>query len=128
MEILKLCALALICAVCCLILNKTEQGFSQICGILGTVLIFTAATSGLLKVVDFSTELSSRVGGADTLSSVLKACSVMLVTEVSADICERAGETTLSKALIFAGKTEIILIALPLFRRLLDTALKLCGV
>lgn len=126
-EILKLCAAAVICAFICFILKEFIPSFTSITAVCGVVLIFAFAVNGISQIMDFVLEIEALSPSNSNISIVAKAFSVMLLSELSADICIRAGEEPLAKALTFAGRIEIIIISLPVFRVITETALGLCG-
>lgn len=125
MEILKICAVGLICAASCLLLRGFNREYSVVFSALCAVMIITLSFGGIRETVDFISSFNYGDFQSGLLSSMLKAVGVMLICELSADVCERSGESVLAKTITIAGKIEIILIALPLIRTITDTAAKL---
>ncbi len=103
-------------------LKKTHGANPELVSIAGFVTIFAFALSGIAEIITFTSALIAERGLGESFSVLMKALAVMFVTEISADICERAGEGILSKALSVAGRVEILIIGLPLFKSLIDTA------
>lgn len=63
-------------------------------------------------------------GGVDeaTVTLLLKALGICLLTQLTADVCRDAGETALATHTELAGKGALLLLILPLFVQILDLA------
>ncbi len=59
---------------------------------------------------------------AEFFPVVLKVTAVSLICEMCSHLLEAAEEIALSKVLLAAGKIEIIVLSLPLFKALYDSA------
>ncbi len=126
MSIIKICALAVTSAAVCLLLSSYCRGFTAVFSVSCVVILFGLLYSGIGDIVDFVRTLDYGEAQGSLVEAVLKSVGVLLVCEISADICERSGEPSLSKLIILAGKVEIMLIGLPLIRTVIDTAMSLC--
>lgn len=81
-------------------------------------------------VLTYVTQLTEGTGALDgeTWSILLKALGIAFVTETAASICRDSGEGTLASWVELAGKLEILLLAFPLIRTVMETvALLLAG-
>ena len=88
----------------------------------------TVAAMGLLvtlggTVLSCVTELTEGTGATDgeTWELLLKALGIAFVTETAASICRDSGEGTLAGWVELAGKLEILLLAFPLIRTVMET-------
>ena len=63
-------------------------------------------------------------GGVDkaTVTLLLKALGICLLTQLTADVCRDAGETALATHTELAGRAALLLLILPLFVQILDLA------
>ena len=64
---------------------------------------------------------------AEYLQVVFKAVGICLITQLAADTCRDAGEQALAAKAELAGKCFLLLLALPLFRQLLELISTLIG-
>ena len=80
-------------------------------------------------VLSYVTELTegTDVLDGETRAILLKALGVAFITETAASICRDSGEGTLAGWVEMAGKLEILLLALPLVRTVMDTVAMLLG-
>ena len=127
MGILKICAMAVICSMCCMILKKFDGAMSNLASIVCACLLAVAAMSGANEIVSFVKEISANTPVSSYLTYVWKCVGVMFITEYSAQVCEEAGEGTLAKSLCIVGRIEMTVIALPLFSELVGLASGLLG-
>lgn len=91
-------------------------GLSLLAGVLVTV----AVVSRLAPLTDSLRRLSSQSGlPEDALGLVLRAAGVCLVTQLAADTCRDAGESSLAGKAELTGRFLLLLMSLPLFERIL---------
>ena len=50
-----------------------------------------------------------------------------MAVQTAADVCRDAGQTALAGKLELGGRLALLIVALPLFRRLLDLAMEIIG-
>ena len=88
----------------------------------------TVASVGMIltlagTVLSYVTELTEGTGALDgeAWTILLKALGVAFITETAASMCRDRGEGTLAGWVELAGKLEILLLALPLIRTVMDT-------
>ena len=58
---------------------------------------------------------------------LFKAVGICLVTQLAADTCRDAGETAMASKAEVAGRFALVMVGLPLFQSLAETALRLIG-
>ncbi len=127
MDVMKICGVVLITATGGLVLKQLGSPVRpalMICGIVSVLLICLPM---LEDIVNTALEISRDSPVSEAFPAVLKVTSVALICEVCSEIAGIAESPALSKAVLWAGKFEIILISLPLFRSLVDAALSLAG-
>lgn len=121
--VLKVSGVVLLGAVASLMLrerNKALSAASVVCAVI-TVFIYCVRT-GLYGVISDISRQSSDGVFSETMSVLLKALGVSYVTGITAELCTSAGENSLAAAVGFAGKTEILILCLPLVTKLLQIA------
>ena len=117
--VLKICGVILLGLFASLILRDRSKTVVVICAFV-TVMVF-CTENGLLCAVDTLKTMTVEAP-SEIVSVLLKAGGIGIITAVTSEICTSAGENSLGAAAVFAGKTEIILLSLPLLSRLLSIA------
>lgn len=75
----------------------------------------------LSKAVEALAELSELGGlGADTVGFVLRAAGTACLTGLAASICRDAGESALGETVQLAGRLMLVLMTLPILKRLVQ--------
>ncbi len=99
--------------------NRTVSAVTVICTFLTAVLF--SVRGGISEAVG---ALSANMGDelAEKAGVLLKAVGISYITGISCELCSSAGEGTLADAAGFAGKTEIILLCVPMISELLSIA------
>ncbi len=111
----------LLCAAFLAAVLRTQRpelavGLSLLAG----VLVTAAVVSRLSPLVASLRRLTAQSGlPDDSLGLVLRAAGVCLVTQLTADTCRDAGESSLASKAELAGRFMLLVMALPLFERIL---------
>ncbi len=121
MDAVKIGALALVCLVVLFVLRQWKPEWAPL------VRVAAALVFGTLIVTMASTVLTFTEGLVAALPDgvwpiLVKALGIAFLTEVAAGICRDSGEATLASWVETAGKLELLILALPLIERILDTA------
>lgn len=121
--IFKLCGAATIALFFVLCVFKGEKNISfavtsALCGI-----IAVSALDNLLPLFKFIDEMKTE-RAPEYLPLLLKALGIGIVTSAASSLCQSAGEKSLAGTLEFFGKSEILVLCIPLVKSLLS----LCGV
>lgn len=125
---LQMVSLVLVTVILCIILNRQGKDISVlltilvICGVLGAV------ASYLRPVMDFATRLQT-LGNLDSnVTGVLwKAVGIGLLGEISAMVCQDAGNSSLGKAIQVLTTVTVVWLSIPLMNALLDLIQKILG-
>lgn len=128
MNIFSFVGVVLVMCVLIITVNQLKPEFSLLltiaCGILLTLFLL-GFVSPLIE------EISSiaSAGGIDSelLAIVLKSFGICVAVQTAADVCRDAGQTALAGKLELGGRLALLIVALPLFRRLLDLAVEIIG-
>lgn len=86
------------------------------------VLLFFGIGMGMLAPVLGFTEEVLEAGAAEHGKTVIKALGISFLTGICAEVCRGAGENGLASGVENVGKTEILLLALPMLEEVLATA------
>lgn len=115
MEIIKIVAIAIVCALLCAVLKQYKPEYAIVVQLAASVLILLLVASAMGDLINAIRELIDG-SGIDTgyLTLLLKALGVAILTQLAADACRDSGETALSNKVELAGKVTILLLCLPL--------------
>ena len=118
--LLKIIGAGLVICVIAVIMRQYKSEYAVITAIAAAAVIYGAVFGQFGQIIDFLSELSSRIeNGGAYLSVLLKCFAAAVITEIGCDICRDSGETALAAKLQTAGKTAIVVMAIPLFREVL---------
>ena len=129
MEGAKLGGLALLGLTALLLLRQYKPEWAPLIRMAVTVIAMGMILSLAGTALEYVTELTEGTGALDagTQGILLKALGIAFITEMAASICRDSGESTLAGWVETAGKLEILLLAVPLIRTVLDTVAGLMG-
>ncbi|MBR0303364.1 MAG: hypothetical protein IJQ80_05900 [Clostridia bacterium] len=128
MEILKICGTVILSAVIALILRQTGSPVALCVVTASCVVALSLCLPRIGAIVETVSGMIPDEPSSALFSTVLKITSAAIICEISADVCESAGETTLSKVITAAGRVEIIFLSLPAIGELMSSAVALCEV
>ncbi len=120
MSFLQICGIAVLGGVGAFLLNRIQKG-SALPLTLGCVtLLFLLLLPKLSSLLTFQALLPvSAFSGA--MTTLQKGLGVCLLTEIAGGICRQCGEEEVARVLSMVGKAEILLLALPLVKKLFET-------
>ena len=129
-DFLKICGIAVICAMLLVLLKKSFGGMDMIVRIGGGIAVFSLVLSGLGEAVAAIREMTSILGSAggllgNSFSLMIKALGISLLAKLCADICRDCGESTLAGGIESAGRIAIIGLCIPVVSELIGLALKI---
>ena len=129
MEGARIGGLALVGLVALLVLRQYKPEWAVFIRMAVTVISMGIILSMAGTVISYVTDLTEGAGALDgaTWSLLLKALGIAFLTETAASICRDSGEASLAGWVEMAGKLEILLLAFPLIRTVLDTVATLLG-
>ena len=117
------CALIFIIFSLCFYRKSGSVGFAVGLGVF--IIIAISGIKNLMPVFSFAKTLAREYPLAEKyLPPMLKALGIGAVCSVTSDICRENGENTLGNAVEFFGKGEIVILALPFIKELLELAFK----
>ena len=126
MEGARIGGLALVGLVALLLLRQYKPEWAVFVRMAVTVVSAGIILTVAGTVIACVTEVTSATAAADALSGetgtiLLKALGIAFLTETAASICRDSGEGTLAGWVETAGKLEILLLAFPLIRTVMET-------
>ena len=126
MNIVSICAAAVICAVMALLLRHQSPQISLLISVgAGVILLMTVIREIVLTSDEIQSILSAGGISEEYIMILLKTLGICYLTEFTCDTVSEAGLLSLSTNVSFVGKVLVLCTALPLFRDLLTTVLNL---
>ena len=111
MNILAIVGLAILTAVLATLMRRYHKEYAMLLSVLGSITDMLSA---------------SGVSGEYTII-LIKTLGTCFLAQFAADACRDAGESSLASKVELAGKVAVILMALPLFEAIANTAITLIG-
>lgn len=98
---------------------ETALGISVTAGTVVTLVLVGALGEPLRTASDWLQK-----GGVDeeVITLLLKALGICLLTQMTADVCKDAGDSSLAAHAEFVGRGALLLLILPLFVQMMDLA------
>ena len=121
---LKICLFAIICVVASSILKQIRPDFLPYIRIGTTLVICTFAVSVIAPVVTYISSLFSASSQDEWGGAILKAIGIALLVQICADICRDCGENSAATGVELIGKLEILILCLPMIKKIIATALE----
>lgn len=115
--IIKISAVALISALCTLLIKRQNSEQSFMLGIAAAVVIFLAVFGFLSEISDFIKELISLSGvSASVFLPVIKCMGIAIITKLVCELCKDAGQAGIASAVEYSGSVAAVYTALPLLK------------
>lgn len=128
MNVVGIAAIAVVAAVIAAMLRRYHQEYAVFISVAAGAVILFAVFSGVAPVVGrVGTLLSSSGLSADYAVILLKTLGICFLAQFAADACRDAGESALASNVELAGKIAIVVLSLPLFEKIVQTAAQLTG-
>lgn len=109
----RVCGIALITAVCVISLRSERYSAASLTGIAGLVLIVVLAVGRISDALSPISEIMNSTGMQDYGILMVKSLGIGIVVKTASDICTDLGSQSLSGAVEFIGKIEIMILCLP---------------
>ena len=128
MSSITVCAAGVVASLLAVFLKKHNAEYSLIVSLcaVSVIVIYLIGT-----VIDIVSEIKSIYSftNLDThyLELILKCVGICFITEFTADCCKDAGQVSLSNIVLYGGRLSIALVALPLFKELLELIIQISG-
>ena len=122
MEYQKLLGVAVGIAIICMCIRKLSADGALYVGLGFCVLVLRSCLSAASPVVGYISELPGTHGFSGSATVVVRACAVGLTTSFACEICRSCGETEIAKSAEIIGRSALILVSLPLIKKLCEAA------
>ena len=127
MDIIRILGVAIITTFLVLMIKPHKPEIAILLGLGGGILVVLLFVESLQDVIAGLSRIAGATGlggdgqgGANMFSALLRIIGIGYLTEFAANICEDAGNTSMSKKVTLAGKVLILILALPIINNLID--------
>ena len=121
MNITAIVGAGLTAAAAAALLRRFGGEFGLFVSLAASIMIILAVVTSISPLIELVDELSEETGTASEYIMILmKALAVCIVTRLASECCRDSGEGAIAAKVEFAGKAAVLLIAVPLFRTILD--------
>lgn len=104
-----------------LLIKPLKPELAMFVSIVGALIIIMSCVDGLMSLVNTMTSFVEKTGiNTGLFGCILKIIGVGYVVEFSSNLCSGAGNSTLSEAIVLAGKVTILVLSLPILTSLID--------
>lgn len=118
--IIKVCAAGIALGIGALLMRELGFRGAPVFAVTCIVVLLTVVADGAGELRESIGIISAMTRSEAEVSAVVKIVGVGYLVGISSDICTELGERGIAKAVAVAGRVEILAIALPFFRRLLE--------
>ena len=126
MEVYKIVAVGLVCAVIVVWLKSVGSEYALLAAIASSVLLLTMTLCYVIRFVGFFNRLSETTGvSSEIVVLVLKILGISYLIEFSSSLIEDFGLKSLSEKVVFAGKIVILTLSVPVMENVVSAVLEL---
>ena len=121
-ELIRVCALALICAIGALILKGINSQSVSALRIICIVVVSGFAVAAMGRIFAETSTLTDISSLSEYSVRMMKALGLAMITGISADICRDCGEGSVATGVETVGNLAILSLCVPLFSELIGYA------
>lgn len=126
MEIARIVAVGIVCAVLVIYLGSVGKEYGFLAGIASSVLLLTLSLSYVVRFVRFFSGFSDTTGvSSDVVTLVIKILGISYLIEFAASLIDDFGLKSLSEKVVFAGKLVIFALSVPIAEKVISLVMGL---
>lgn len=126
MEIARIVAVGIVCAVLVIYLGSVGKEYGFLAGIASSVLLLTLSLSYVIRFVRFFSGFSDMTGvSSDVVTLVIKILGISYLIEFAASLIDDFGLKSLSEKVVFAGKLVIFALSVPIAEKVISLVMGL---
>ena len=129
MNILAIVGIGFVATAICILIKQYRPEFAMMvslsCGVLIFVMVLLNLSPAFIEIQELMSKASLDNGYFKVL---VKSLGICYVTSIASDSCKDAGQAAISGKIELAAKVAIVILALPLFTKIVNYALDLIAV
>ena len=118
----KVCGLATVSAMLVMLLRKWGADHAMLLKVAAGIALAAVCYGAVSPVIEYARELGGMVEGSalhESVELMLRVVAVAIVTHVCATVCRDCGENTIAYYVELGGKVEILILSLPMVKRII---------
>ena len=115
---LKFCGIIICCIVLTSIFKNLKSEYTLFIRISITLIISVISFSLFVPILEYLNEITKNTVVYQYLPSLIKILGIVIITEITVDICNDSGESGIASKVSLFAKSEILLLTLPLIKEL----------
>lgn len=120
MNEIKMCGIVLCALVLCIIFKNLRQEYSLFIRLAISSLVTVVSLVIIQPILSFISEISYNTPVYEYIPILIKALSIAFIVQITADVCNDAQESSLGEKISLFGKVEILIISLPLLKKMFE--------
>lgn len=120
MNEIQMCALVFLALAICVVFKSIKPEYSLFIRIIVTVSVSIITVASLFPILTYIDSISKSTVIHQYLPILIKALGIAFIVQLTSDSCHDAGEDSLANRVCLFGKTEILVISLPLVKNLFE--------
>lgn len=125
--ILDILGAGMILGISAFILRSFGWKGTPVFAVIASVVLISEASHILGNIFDSVSFLYNENGIRDGINAALKVLGLGYLFGISADVCRELGETGIAKSVEVVGRVEIITVAVPFWKEIIETGVELIG-
>ena len=125
-DLLKICAMALVCVIAAVILRGASDKMGALVSIFGGVAILSLAVLLMSELVGDVSAIIDKLEMSSEITRywkiMLRALGIAVLCRICSDTCRDCGEGTVAGGVEIAGKVAILSLSLPMIEEILEYA------
>ncbi len=123
MNIWGICGSVIICIIFIISFGKGNAKTGFIVTIGACLMLFISSIENIVPIVDYIKELTGdKPNTLEYVTVLIKCAGIGLVCSFTSELCRNSGEEAIASGVEFFGKTEIIILCLPVIKALIEIA------
>ena len=121
-ELIKICGVAILATFCAVILKSFRGEYAALVRVAGVTVIFGVSVLGVRSLFSDISEIVYQESVEPYVTLLLKSLGIGIVTRICSEVCRDSGEGTIGSYVEIGGKVEIVLLTLPMIKKIIDLA------
>lgn len=126
MDLIAVAGIGLVAAAAAVLLKQYKPEYAMLVSLAAAGLIFGLLVVDLIPAFSVMRRLMDQVSfSGEYVRILIKCLGVCYLCQLAGQVCKEAGQLAIASKIELAGKVAILILTLPMFESLLETALSL---
>ncbi len=128
MNVLQVCGVGILALSAMMVLKASGYSHPEVVLLIVGLTVMGRIIINLREVVTFTVGIAEGTGAAEHIKLLLKAAGLAFLTDFTSGICRDAGEGGVAEYVELFGKTELVVLMLPVVGELIDLSFGMLNV